>query len=220
MKKILLMAAAAMIGVAAQAQETFSREMPCKNDLNQVIATKMGTICLPYDAQPQDCSVYRLLSASSDEWVFQEVKSMKANTPYVFVVDNNTTLQANFIQTGDAVECDAPTGEAAGVAGAFVGTYKQKVIRGQKMYFLSYDKVNFNNGRPIIATPNRAYFTADVMPEGEALADNVKLTFLPASERTQSNGKAAVDADANVNRLHIGLQQGQYRINGQKTTVK
>ena len=220
MKKFFLVAAVALMGLAAQAQERFSREMPCKNDFNQVIATKMGTICLPYDAEPQDCSVYRLVSASAHEWIFQQVLEMKANTPYVFVVENNTTLQANFIQKGETIAADAPVGEAAGVDGAFVGTYKQHVMRGEKMYFLSYDKVNYNNGKPIIASPNRAYFRADVMPEGETLADDVKLTFLPAQERVKGEANAAVERNAEVNRLHIGLKQGQYNINGRKTVVK
>ncbi len=72
----------------------------------------------------------------------------------------------------------------------------------------------------ILGSPNRAYFRADVMPEGETLADDVKLTFLPAQERVKGEANAAVERNAEVNRLHIGLKQGQYNINGWKTVVK
>ena len=222
MKKTLLMAAAALMSAAAFAQETFTREMPCKSDLGDIIATKMGTICLPYEAKPVDCTVYRLVSASADEWIFQQVLSMESNTPYVFVVDNNTTLEASFEQTGETVACDAPVAEAAGVANAFVGNYKREVLRGKKLYYISNDQVKYNNGLPIVSTPNRAYFSADVMPAGQTLSADVKLTFLQASTSRINAAQAAesVDAEATVARQNIGLQQGQYNINGKKTIVK
>lgn len=220
MKKTLLLAVAALMSMAAMAQETFSREMPCKNNLGQVIATKMGTICLPYAATPVDCKTYKLVSASADEWVFQEVLKMDANTPYVFVVENNTTLEANFKQEGEAVACEAPVAEAAGVAGAFVGSYKEKVIRNKKMYFLSYDKVNYNDGLPIVATPYRAYFDASVMPAGQKLSENVKLTFLQATTTRISQVADEDAAEVTVARQNIGLQQGKYNINGKKVVVK
>ncbi len=224
MKKVILFVAAAITSIAAMAQETFTREMPCKNDYGQVIANKMGTICLPYAAKAHDCTVYRLLSASADEWIFQEVTSMEANTPYVFVVDNNTTLQASFEQVGETVAAEAPIADAAGVEGAFVGSYNRKMIRGEKMYFLSYDKINFNNGKAIVATPNRAYFKADVMPEGETLSENVKLTFL-ASEGGDTTGvdelNSASDSEsAEIARQNIGLKQGSYKIGGKHVIVK
>lgn len=223
MKKTLLLAALALTSMAAVAQETFTREMPCKNDFGQVIANKMGTICLPYAAEPSDCSVYKLVSASAQEWVFQQVTSMEANTPYVFVVDNNTTFEASFTKVGEEVACQNPVADAAGVEGAFVGTYQRKMLRGQKMYFLSHDKINFNNGQPIVATPYRAYFSADVMPAGETISDNLKLTFLSANDE----GTTAIDATAQkeeaetaVGSQNIGLKQGRYNINGKKVVVK
>lgn len=220
MKKTLLLLATAMLSVTAFAQ-TFTREMPCKNDLGDVIATKMGTICLPYEAKPVDCKVYTLISASSEEWIFQEVLAMEANTPYLFVVANNTTLEASFEKVGEEVACEAPVGEAAGVSKAFVGSYKREILRGKKLYFVSYDKINFNNGQPIISTPNRAYFSADVMPAGQTLSENVKLTFIPASTtRINSAAASAEEMDATVVRQNIGLQQGRYNINGKKTLVK
>lgn len=220
MKKTFLLLATALLSVSAFAQ-TFSREMPCKNELGDVIATKMGTICLPYEAKPVDCSVYKLVSASSEEWIFQETLSMEANTPYLFVVDNNTTLEANFEQIGEEVACDAPTAEAAGVANGFIGSYKRQILRGRKMYFVSYDKINYNNGQPIISTPNRAYFSADVMPAGQTLSENVKLTFLPASTTRINSAEASVkENDATIARQNIGLQQGRYNINGKKAIVK
>jgi len=220
MKKTLLLLATAMLSVTAFAQ-TFTREMPCKSELGDVIAKKMGTICLPYEAKPVDCNVYKLVVASSDEWIFQEVLSMEANTPYLFVVASNTTLEASFEQVGEEIACDAPVGEAAGVANGFVGSYKREVLRGQKMYFVSYDKINFNNGLPIVSTPNRAYFSADVMPAGQTLSENVKLTFLPASTTRISVAEDATEeTDATVARQNIGLQQGRYNINGKKTVVK
>jgi len=222
MKKTLLLAVAALMSASAFAQETFTREMPCKNDLGEVIATKMGTICLPYEAKPVDCSVYRLISASGTEWVFQEVLSMEANTPYVFVVDNNTTLEASFEKRGEEVACDAPKGEAAGVADAFVGNYKREILRGKKMYYISHDRVLYNNGLSIISTPYRAYFTADVMPEGETLSEEVKLTFLSANtSRIQSAEAEAAEEDAvAIATQNIGLKKGQYNINGKKAVVK
>ena len=225
MKKTLLLAALALTSMAAVAQDAFKREMPCKNDYGQVIANKMGTICLPYAAEPSDCSVYKLVSASAKEWVFQQVFTMEANTPYVFVVDNNTTLEASFTQKGETVMSDKPCADAAGVEGAFVGTYQRKMIRGEKMYFLSHDKVNFNNGLPIVATPYRGYFRADVMPEGETISDDLKLTFLSAA--AADGGTTAVDEvsaeaekSAEVSRQNIGLKRGDYKINGKKVVVK
>jgi len=221
MKKTLLLLATAMLSVSAFAQETFTREMPCKSDLGDVIATKMGTICLPYEARPVDCSVYKLISASAEEWIFQEVLSMEANTPYLFVVNNNTTLEASFEQVGETIECNAPMTDAAGVSNAFVGNYKREVLRGKKLYFVSHDKINFNNGQPIVSTPNRAYFSADVMPAGESLSENVKLTFLSANtSRVKSIAAEAEESNASVARQNIGLQQGRYNINGKKTLVK
>lgn len=220
MKKTLLLLATAMLSVSAFAQ-TFTREMPCKNDLGDVIATKMGTICLPYEAKPVDCSVYKLLSASADEWIFQEELTMEANTPYLFVVNNNTTLEASFEQVGEEISGVAPISEAAGVANAFVGSYKREILRGKKLYFVSYDKINFNNGQPIVSTPNRAYFSADVMPAGQTLSENVKLTFIPAHTNRISNAASSFDeTDATVSRQNIGLQQGRYNINGKKMLVK
>lgn len=219
MKKTLLLLASALLSVSAFAQ-TFSREMPCKSDLGDIIATKMGTICLPYEAKPVDCSVYKLVSASSDEWIFQEVLQMEANTPYLFVVANNTTLEANFEKVGEEIACDAPVGEAAGVANGFVGSYKREILRGKKLYFISYDKINYNNGQPIISTPNRAYFSADVMPAGQTLSKDVKMTFLPVTTRINAVAESAEEKEVSVARQNIGLQQGRYNINGKKAVVK
>lgn len=222
MRKTLLLIVTAMLGISAWAQsETFVREMPCKNDLGEVIATKMGTICLPYAATPVDCSVYKLVSASADEWVFKQVLSMDANTPYVFVVDNNTTLEASFQKNGEEVACSAPTAEAAGVADAFVGSYQRKIIRGEKMYYFSYDKVCYNNGLPVMSTPNRGYFKSSVMPEGQTLSDNVKMTFLQAnsSSLNKLDSDSAEDA-VSISRQSVGLESGSYQINGKKVVVK
>lgn len=224
MKKTLLLAALALTSVAAFAQDVFKREMPCKNDYGQVIANKMGTICLPYAAVPSDCSVYKLVSASAQEWIFQEVKSMEANTPYVFVVDNNTTLEASFTKVGEEIECQNPTATAAGVEGAFVGSYKRQIIRGQKMYFLSHDKINFNNGLPIVSTPYRGYFSADVMPEGETISEDLKLTFRAAADDGGTTALEAAEMQeeevTTLSRQHVGLKQGNYSINGKKVVVK
>lgn len=218
MKKILLLATIAMMSFAGMAQETFTREMPCKNNLQEVIATKMGTICLPYAAKPVDCSVYRLVSASAEEWIFQQVLDMEANTPYVFVVDNNTTLEASFEQCGEVIECDAPVADAAGVKDAFVGSYKDKVVRGD-IFFLSYDKINSNNGKPVMGTANRAYFKADVLG-GQQLSENVNLTFIPASATRIQSAERVQESETVVQRQQIGLESGRYEIGGKKVVVK
>lgn len=221
MKKTLLLFAVSMISAAAIAQDVFTREMPCKNDFGEVIGTKMGTICLPYDAAPVDCSVYKLVAASADEWVFKEVLDMQANTPYVFVVENNTTLEASFTQCGDEIACENPCGEAAGVEGAFIGGYKRKVISGINMYYISNDKVNCNKGLPVMSTPYRAYFSADVMPEGQTLSENVKLTFIRENAtRLQKLDAAEEEAVVTVDKQNIGLESGKYQINGKKVVVK
>ena len=222
MKKTLLLAALSMMGVCAMAQEVFTREMPCKNDFGEVIGTKMGTICLPYDAAPVDCSVYKLVSASADEWIFKEVLDMQANTPYVFVVDNNTTLEASFTQLSEEVACDTPCGEAAGVEGAFIGSYKRKVISGKNMYYVSNDKINCNKGLPVMATPYRGYFSADVMPEGVSLSENVKMTFIRENATRLQRLDAAEEEESVVvvGKQNIGLEAGKYQINGKKVVVK
>lgn len=222
MKNTLLLAALSMMSVCAMAEDVFTREMPCKNDFGEVIGTKMGTICLPYDAVPVDCSVYSLVSASADEWIFKEVKDMQANTPYVFVVDNNTTLEAGFTKCGEEIACENPCGEAAGVAGAFIGGYKRKVISGINMYYISNDKVNCNKGLPVMSTPYRGYFSADVMPEGETLSENVKLTFIAENATRIQNVDAAAEEETEyvVGRQNLGLEAGKYQINGKKIIVK
>lgn len=221
MKKTLLLAAVSMVSACAMAEDVFTREMPCKNDFGEVIGTKMGTICLPYDAAPVDCSVYKLVSASADEWIFKEVVDMQANTPYVFVVENNTTLEANFTKVGEEIACENPCGEAAGIEGAFIGGYKRKVISGTKMYYVSNDKINFNDGKAVMATPYRGYFSAEVLPAGVTLSENVKLTFIRENAtRIDNLENVAEESESVVSRQSIGLEAGKYQINGKKIIVK
>ena len=139
------------------------------------------------------------------------------------MVDNNTTLEASFTKVGEEVACQNPVADAAGVKGAFVGTYQRKMLRGQKMYFLSHDKINFNNGQPIVATPYRGYFTADVMPAGETISEDLKLTFLSASGDDTTGIEASdvkEDSETTISRQNLGLKQGHYNINGKKVVVK
>lgn len=219
MKKTLLLVAATLMSAAAMAQDVFTREMPCKNNLGEVIANKMGTVCLPYAAEAHDCSVYKLVSATADKWVFQEVNSMEANTPYVFVVDNSTTLEASFEKIGEEVPVAKPSTDAAGVENAFVGSYRQTVIRDQ-IYFISNDKVNSSKGKPVLSTPNRGYFTSNVLPSGQTLSDNVKLVFLHSNSTAIQEVSAEEEAAATVSKNNIGLESGNYQINGKKVIVK
>lgn len=222
MKKALFAACLLMAGTAfaQKAQYTvsdFSREMPCVNNRGEVIGTQLGTVCLPYaPTLVEGATLYELYSASADEWIFVSVSEPQANTPYVYRV-NDDAKRVTFYGEGKYDRYAEVRGTAAGQEGAFVGAYRSIVV-SEPVYFLSNDKVCYSD-QPVGGAQFRCYFTADVMPEGETLSDNVKLTFTtPAALR----GLVAegTDGKVTVDRHSIGLQQGEYQMGGKKVQVK
>lgn len=224
MKKLSVLAACLVMAGSAFAQtaqqfniSNFSRLMPCTNGRGEVIATQLGTVCLPYaPTLVEGATLYELYSASADEWVFVTVSDPQPNTPYVYRVNDDAqrvTFYGNGIYDRSLTEVK---GTAAGREGAFVGTYRSIVVQ-KPVYYLAGDKVCFTD-QPINGTAFRCYFTADVMPEGEVLSDNVRLTF------TTPTALQSVGADSRsqvtVDRSNIGLQQGEYQIGGKKVVVK
>lgn len=211
-----------MMSAAAFAQtlsvENFVREMPCKNDRGEVIAEKMGTIVLPYAPQVEGATLYQLVSASAKEWVFEAVSDPQANTPYVFVADKGVQ-EVRFYGDGQAKASVNPVADAAGKEGAFVGSYRRQIIRKQ-IYFLSFDRINSNDGKPVMSTPYRAYFDGSVLPEGTVLSDNVKLTFINHSGTSISEVEGDAECSIQLSRQQISLQPGTYQINGKKAVVK
>lgn len=221
MKKLLLSALSLIVSLSALAQtkavENFVREMPCTDDLGQIIATQMGTIVLPYAPMVEGATLYELKSASATEWVFSAVANPQANTPYVFVVNEGAT-EVRFYGEGAADMQEAPVAAAAGVEGAFVGSYKRQVIR-KKIYYISNDRLNTNDSRLVMSTPYRAYFDGSILPEGTELADDVKLTFLQPMQ-TGIENVAKQQSSVTISTQNISLQPGTYTINGQKAEVK
>lgn len=227
MKKFTLMAACLLVAGTAMAQRTiqftytvsdFSREMPCTNGRGEVIASQIGTVCLPYaPTLVEGATLYELYSASGEEWVFVSVSEPQPNTPYVYRV-NDDAERVTFYGNGtyDRRQSEVK-GAAAGVEDAFVGTYRSVVVN-KPVYYLAGDKVCFTD-QPINGTAFRCYFTADVMPEGETLSEDVRLTFTtPAA--LQSLLSEAQDGKVVIDRANIGLQQGEYQLGGQKVQVK
>lgn len=221
MKKLLLSTLSLMVSLSALAQtksvQNFVREMPCTDDLGQIIATQMGTIVLPYAPMVEGATLYELKSASATEWVFSAVANPQANTPYVFVVNEGAT-DVYFYGEGAADMQAAPVASAAGVEGAFVGSYKRQVIR-KKIYYISNDRLNTNDDRLVMSTPYRAYFDGSILPDGTELAEDVKLTFINTLETGLENvGKQ--QSAITISTQNISLQPGTYTINGQKAEVK
>lgn len=196
----------------------FTRQMPCTDARGQIIATQLGTVCLPYaPTMVQGATLYELYSASADEWVFVAVSEPQANTPYVYRV-NDDAQSVTFYGSGSYDRSlSKVAGSAAGHEGAFVGTYRSCVVN-EPAYYLSGDKVCYTE-QPLGGTQFRAYFTPAVMPQGQTLSDNVRLTFTtPAALRAlQQSGQQAATV---VDRHNIGLQQGQYQMGGQQVQVK
>lgn len=196
----------------------FAREMPCTNAAGDVIASQIGTVCLPYaPTLIEGATLYELVSASADEWIFQSVSEPQANTPYVYRVDDDAQ-QVIFHGQGDydRSRSEVP-GSAAGHEGAFVGTYRNRVVR-TPVYYFSGDKICYTE-QPITGTAFRCYFTTDVMPEGQKLSDNVRLTFVtPAGLRALQSQSA--DADVTVDQHNIGIAKGDYQMGGKKVLVK
>jgi len=221
MKKLTILAAAFMMATAAFAQKAqyvvrdFVREMPCTNNRGEVIATQVGTICLPYaPTMVEGATLYELVSASANEWVFVTVSDPQANTPYVYRV-NNDAQRVVFYGEGNYDRNEVVVGSAAGCEGAFVGTYRSRVVQ-QPLYYIANDKVCYTE-EPINGTQFRCYFTTDVMPEGEVLSDNVQMTFTtPAALREMG----VAEQQTIVERHNVGLQQGEYQLGGKKVMVK
>lgn len=242
MKKIALIAMAALMVSAASAQSNrmgqtpfrstmctprvatatvndFVREMPCLNNRGEVIGTELGTICLPYVPRVEGATLYELVSASAREFVFREVTMPQANTPYVFRV-NEGASQVVFGGMGDyeVRRADVAT-EAAGVSDAFVGSYTSHVIH-EPVFFLSHDKVQYTD-QPVMTTRFRAYFKASILPEGTVLSPDLRLLFLSADGTADLHDISQDSADAlQLTRQHVGLQQGTYQIGGRKVEVK
>lgn len=221
MKKLTILTAAFMMAASAFAQKAqyvvrdFVREMPCTNYRGDVIASQIGTVCLPYaPTMVEGATLYELYSASATEWVFVSVSDPQPNTPYVYRV-NSDASRVVFYGEGRFDRSAEVKGSAAGHEGAFVGTYRSGVVR-QPLYYLSGDKVCYTD-QPINGTQFRCYFTADVMPEGETLSDNVTMTFTTPTALQEMNvsGKHTV-----IDRHNIGLQQGEYQLGGKKVQVK
>lgn len=225
MKKLFLLCASMLLAASAFAQtlsvDNFEREMPCLNEIGQVIAEKMGTIMLPYVPKVEGGKLYELISATPDKFVFQQVMDPKANTPYVFRVDEGYS-QVKFEGSGEASTEKTYTTAAAGVEDAFVGSYQRVVIYKTKLYYLSNDKINCNNGAAVATTPCRAYFTADILPADAVLSDNVELVFVDRAENgiTRVASESAEDAAVVINRQNVSLDKGAYKINGKKAVVK
>lgn len=223
MKKFTLFAACLMMAGAALAQNVqytvsnFVREMPCLNHRGEVLASEIGTVCLPYaPTMVEGATLYELYSASAEEWIFVAVSEPQANTPYVYRV-NNDAQRVVFYGKGTYDRKAEVKGSAAGHEGAFVGAYRSVVVN-QPLYYLAGDKVCFTD-QPINGTQFRCYFTADVMPEGETLSENVKLTFTtPAALQAIASGNA--EGKTVVDRHNIGLHQGEYQMGGKKVQVK
>lgn len=223
MKKITLMAACLLMAGSAFAQKAqyvvsdFAREMPCTNGRGEVIATQVGTICLPYaPTLVEGATLYELYSASADEWVFVTVSEPQANTPYVYRV-NDDAKQVTFYGQGRHERELEVMGSAAGHENAFVGTYRSHVVT-KPLYYLAGDKVCYTD-QPINGTQFRCYFTTDVMPEGEVLSDNVRLTFTTPAALSHLQLDEA-DALVEIDRGNIGLQKGSYIIGTKKVLVK
>ena len=223
MKKIALLAASLVMAGSALAQTTqfqlrdFSRQMPCTNGRGEVIASEVGTVCLPYaPSLVEGATLYELYSASADEWVFVSVSEPQANTPYVYRVNSDAKRVVFYGQGEYDRTLTEVKGAAAGHEDAFVGTYRSIVMQ-KPLYYLAGDKVCYTD-QPINGTPFRCYFTTDVMPEGEVLSDNVRLTFTtPAAlSALHVEGEATVTVD----RSNIGLQRGAYQMGGKKVQVK
>lgn len=221
MKKLTILIAAFMMAAVSFAQTSqyvvrnFVREMPCTNGRGEVIASQIGTICLPYaPTVVEGATLYELYSASASEWIFVSVNNPQPNTPYVYRV-NNDAERVTFYGEGRFDRNAEVKGSAAGHDGAFVGTYRSCVVR-QPLYYLSGDKVCYTEN-PISGTQFRCYFTTDVMPEGETLSENVTMTFTTPTALQEMNvsGNRTV-----IDRHNIGLQQGEYQLGGKKVLVK
>ena len=224
MKKIALVSAFVMVAGAAMAQShmikvhDFSRPMPCLNNRGEVIATEMGTICLPYAPQVEGATLYELVSASSTEFIFQEVTDPQANTPYVFRV-NDGVAKITFAGDGEYQYTNNDiTTSAAGVADAFVGSYSTHVVN-EPLYFLNGDQIRYTD-QPVYSTRFRAYFKASILPEGTVLSPNVRMTFCkPGTAALYQMGQTEAEA-VSISRQNIGLQQGTYQLGGRKVEVK
>ena len=226
MKKLAILAAALLMAGSANAQKVqrvqyqvsnFSREMPCKGPNGDVIATQVGTVCLPYaPTMVEGATLYELVSASATEWIFQTVSEPQANTPYVYRVENGAE-RVTFYGSGSYERQLEVRGAAAGHEGAFVGTYRSHVVT-EPAYFLSGDRIQYTE-QPINGSIFRCYFTPDVMPAGETLSPNVEMRFVtPAGLRELQEQRA--QEGVTVDRHNIGLQQGEYQMGGKKVTVK
>lgn len=224
MKKLTILAACLLMAGSALAQNVkytvsnFSREMPCTNGRGEVIASQLGTVCLPYaPTLVEGATLYELYSASADEWVFVSVSEPQPNTPYVYRVNDDAQRVVFYGQGTYDRSLTEVKGSAAGHEGAFVGTYRSLIVQ-QPLYYLAGDKVCYTD-QPINGTQFRCYFTTEVMPEGETLSDDVRLTFTtPAALRSMAADGA--EAKAVVDRHNVGLQQGDYLMGGKKVHVK
>lgn len=224
MKKFTLIAACLLMAGSAFAQRVqykvsdFVREMPCTNHRGEVIATQVGTVCLPYaPTLVEGATLYELYSASAQEWIFVSVSEPQANTPYVYRVNDDAKRVVFYGEAEYDRSLTEVKGAAADCEDAFVGTYRSVVVN-KPLYYLAGDKVCYTD-QPINGTPFRCYFTTDVMPAGQTLSDDVKLTFttpagLASMQAEQGAGHIVVD------RANIGLQRGEYLVGGQKVQVK
>ena len=223
MKKPLFLAACLLMAGTAIAQQTqsvvrnFTRTMPCTNGRGEVIAQEVGTVCLPYaPTLVEGATLYELYSASADEWVFVAVDEPQANTPYVYRV-NDAAERVIFYGEGTFDRQQVVKGRAAGREGAMVGSYRSVVMR-QPLYYLAGDKVRYTD-QPVNGAQFRCYFTTDVMPVGETLSDDVRLTFttptgIAALQNAEAAGKVVVEG------RNIGLRQGEYQMGGKQVLVK
>lgn len=217
MAACLLMAGTAMAQKVQYSVTDFSREMPCTNGRGEVIASQVGTVCLPYaPTLVEGATLYELYSATGEEWVFVSVSEPQPNTPYVYRV-NDDAKRVTFYGHGTFDRQQVITGTAAGVEDAFVGSYRAILVQ-KPVYYLSGDKVCYTE-QPVSGTAFRCYFNADVMPEGEVLSDNVRLTFTtPAG--LQNLQSEHPQSSTVIDRANIGLQQGDYLLGGKKVQVK
>lgn len=247
MKKITLIAAMSVLAVAASAQtkvqprqvalnqnvpvrvihsnpsvviRDFVRPMPCLNNRGEVIATEMGTICLPYVPRVEGATLYELAYASSTEFVFREVTNPQANTPYVFRADNGAE-KVVFVGMGDyKTSGDDVTAMAAGVEDAFVGSYRSHIVE-EPVFYLSNDKIQYSD-QPLYTTRFRAYFKASILPAGTVLSPDVRTRFIGANAPLDID-QLESEKESNalqISRQNVGLQQGTYQLGGKKVEVK
>lgn len=229
MKNVILSAVAFLLVGTASAQtvqrfssvsvvKDFAREMPCTNAKGDIIASQIGTVCLPYaPTLIEGATLYEVVSASADEWIFQSVSEPQANTPYVYRVDDDAQQVIFHGQGNYDRNCTEVLGSAAGHEGVFVGTYRSRVVR-TPMYYFSGDQICYTE-EPVTGTSFRCYFTAAVMPEGQKLSDHVRLTFVtPAGLRALQSQSG--DAQVTVDQNNIGIAKGDYQMGGKKVQVK